>query len=414
MAFSYNINKSKKDSKSFVGLQICHVTMNIISLFLSTFFVSSIYNPNDTIFEYVIKASQYEFFHYLTMLLTYTLLSKIVDKTNRIWMYRIATIFRTILILLVVVFGVNFSDKVILVGILVGFSSSLYYSSYNVLRQEMVNRNSSRRFAVIYSVFSQIINVVVPIIMGALIDTVTYKNAAIYVLVVSLTIMIASFFVKSRRPADSDFNLKEYFAILKQNPELKKKIKYVYGYSLLYGCNAVAGTLLNVVVMIQFGSNFSFGAINSVFALVSILAVLFTGKFTIEGKRTWMYLVNTICPLLGVVLYVLMPNVVTLFIYYFAFAIGKVISRARLEVVRNQNLKEAGLYQYISEHQSVVENCLNFIRVLTFGLLIGVATLNNFILYQVFFVLSSLSIISNALFMLFYERKFYNQQNKSE
>ena len=414
MAYNYNINTSKKDNKAFVGLQICHVMMGIISLFLSTFFVSSIYNPNDTIFEYVIKASQYEFFHYLTMLLTYTLVSKIVDKTNRIWAYRFSILFRTVLLLLVIIFGINFSDKVILVGVLVGFSSSLYYSSYNVLRQEMVNRNSSRKFAIIYNVFNQIINITIPILMGALIDAATYKNAAIYILVVSITIMVASFFVRARRPEDSSFNLKEYFATLKQNPELSKKIKLVYLFCLVYGCNTIAGTLLNVMVMVQFGSNFSFGAVNSVFAIVSILTVLFVGRFTLEGKRTWLYLVNTIGPFIGVILYTFMPNVITLFVYYFVYAIGKVVAKARLEVVRNQNLKEAGLYEYISEHQSMVENCLNLARILTFGLMIALATLNNFVVYQVFFVIYSLSIVFSSLFMLFYERKFYKQQNKTE
>ena len=192
--------------------------------------------------------------------------------------------------------------------------------------------------------------------------------------------------IKSKRPNGSDFNLRDYLKRLKNNSQINKNIKFIYLICVFYGSTTIVSSLLNINIMIQFGSNFSLGAITSVFALVSIIVILLAKKFTKFGKRSWMFIAAGIAQIVGAVVFVCVPNMATLIIYNFSVAICEMLVATFFDVIRNKNLKEAGLYQDIAEHQCIVESIFQIVRVVTFALLIGVALLKNYILFQIIFV----------------------------
>jgi hypothetical protein len=79
--------------------------------------------------------------------------------------------------------------------------------------------------------------------------------------------------------------LKEYIHKIKTDKELKTKFGSVYKIALFYGFITAITALLNINIMMQFGSNFSLGAITSIFALVSVIILLLMKKFTKYGKN---------------------------------------------------------------------------------------------------------------------------------
>ena len=405
MGYSYNIETSKHDKKSTVGLSICHLMFSVINLFLSTFLIAHIYTLTNDLYSYVFNVGIYQLSAYICMFVSYFLFSFWVDKTNRIWVYRVANIIEAVLVIVTIFYGKDLAKIVVLAGVLSGLAHGAYYASYNVLKQEMVSRKSMDNFAVVLTILGKVINIVCPILLGMLIDVATYTTVAIYVLVLSVIQIIISFFVKSKRPENSNFNLKNYLKNLKKNTKVNRKIKFIYKICIIYGFTSVVSILLNVNIMMQFGSSFSLGSITSVFACVTIVVLLLFKKFTKTGKRAGLFVVAGCLPFVSAIVFAIFPNIATLIIYHLCLSVCEVMTTTTFDIIRNKNLKENGMYADIAEHQCVVENIFQIIRILSFVALIGVGLIKNLIVFRIFFVIVVLAHFFMALMIMIYEKK---------
>lgn len=405
MGYTYDINTSKKDKCSTICLSSCHLLFSIINLFLSTFLIAHIYTLTSDIYSYIFNVGLFQLTNYACMLVSYFLFSFWVDKSNRIWVYRIANIIEVSFVILTIFRGEDIAKLVVLAGVLNGISHGAYYASYNVLRQEMVSRNSMDKFSVILALLGRIINIVCPILLGALIEVSTFSNVAIYVLVISIIQIVLSFFIKAKRPDNSEFNVRKYFKRLKENPELSKKMKQIYIMCCFQGCLAAVSILLNINIMMQFGSSFSLGAVTSIFSIVSIVTLILTTKFTKQGKRTWLFILTGALLLSSAIVFAVIPDVVTLIIYHLCLSVCDMIVAIILDIIRNKNLKEAGLYQDIAEHQCVVESIYQVFRIFTFGLLILVGFLKNYLVLQILFIVMVCAYPALCILLSIYEKK---------
>ena len=338
MSYVYDINTSKKDNRSTVSLTCCHLIYNIITIFISTFLVAHIYTLTTDIFSYTMKVATYMISAYVVMLISYYLFSFVVDKTNRIWVYRLGNIFNAILVIVTIFYGKDLAKIVILAGGLRGLAEGTYYASYNVIKQEMVSRNSMEKFSVITSVLNKVVGVVCPILLGYLIDVSTFSMVACYVLVLCLILIGITFLIKSKRPAESGFNIKEYFKRLKANDVAYKKIKSVYIMSFLFAIATATRILLEINVMMLMESNFSFGLMSGIFALVSAIVLILITKFTHVGKRKSLFILSAVLPVISAVIFAINPNVLTLAIYNAFFVITDIINSTILGIYRNKNL----------------------------------------------------------------------------
>lgn len=403
MGFSYDITTSKHDKRSTVGLSVCHLLYSVINLFISTFLIAHIYTLTSDLYSYALNVGIYQLSTYVTMLIAYFLLSFVVDKTNRIGVYRIANILEALLVIVTIFYGKDLAKIVFLAGFLNGLAHSAYYASFNVLKQEMVSRKTMDKFVVVMNILVKVVSVVCPILLGALIEVSTYSMVAIYVLIISLVQTVISFFVKSKRPNESNFNVKQYLKKIKENPQLFKKVKSIYLMSIPYGCTTIVSALLNINIMRHLGSNFSLGLLTSVFALVSILVLILINKFTKVGKRSWVFITVAVMQIVGSVVFSIVPNLATLLIFNLGQAVCDVIIVTILDVYRNKNLKESGLYDDIAEHQCVVESIFQIVRICSFVLLIILGLIKNYILFQIFFVLFMAIYAFTALLLMRYE-----------
>ena len=411
MTYQYNIATSKKDSRSNVSLLVCHALTDIITLFLSTFLIAHIYSVTQGVSNYIFNVGVYETSMYVAVAVAYFIMSPIVQRTNRIWIYRLALALRAILVIFVVFFGENLSDMIVFAGALNGISYGCYLASYNVIRQEMVSRNSMNSFLAFSSIVSKTLSIVAPIVIGSLIDISTFSQVAIYVAVICIIQIIVSLGISSKRPENSTYNLKQYLNRLKTNPA-KNKIKHVYLTYIAYGTTTIVGTLLTVCVMMEFGSNFSLGAITSIISAVSVVVLILFSKFTKPGKRAWLFIVLSILPLSSL-LVVFLPSTYSVVIYQVCMGIAMIILNPTLAAYRNGNLKEAGLYDCIDEHQSVVELIMAVCRIVGFVLLMLIGASGNLVLFKVLLGLTSLSYSAVLISLLIYEKK-YSVNNKTE
>lgn len=413
MSYSYNITTSKNDKQSTLSISACHLIFGVINLFLSTFLIAHIYSLTNNIFSYAINVGIYQLSCYICMAIAYFLFSLWVDRSNRVWVYRVANIILTALVVVTIFYGKNLAKLIVLAGLLNGIAHGAYYSSYNVLKQEMVSRKSIKNFTIVITVLSKIFNVVCPILLGVLIDVSTYSMVAIYVLILSLVQIFITFFIKAKRPENSDFNVKKFLHRLKEKPELKKKVFAVYKTSFFYGIITCIASLLNISIMNNFGSNFSFGAVTSVFAFVSIFLVVTIQKCTKFGKRSWLCILVAVLIATGAIIFSVYPNKITLIVYHLCYTICDAIIAPSFEIIRNRNLKEGGFYQDIAEHQFIIEMIFCFMRIVSFGVLILVSLFKVYILFQIYFIFLVLAYTLMPISMMKLEKiKDDNEENK--
>lgn len=408
MGFNYTLGTAHNDKKSRNSLFACHILAGIINLFINTFLVAYIYSFNGNVYDYIYNVGIFNIVGYGSMLLFYLPLSYIVDKTNRVYLYRVGIMLRAALVILVIFCGEQLAQLLFVAGLLQGLSEAFYYSSYNVLKEEMVSRNNVKGYASAIYVISKIVEIACPIALGALIDVTTYTQVAFIVLGICLTQIIISLYIKAQRPTGSHFSLKELFSRLKDSPIASKKLKFLYIICILYGSVSFITIALNICIILEFGSNFSLGALTSIFALISIITLLLVNKFTKPGKRFSLSLILGLLPIISSLSFLIEISMLTIVIYNFTIAVSSIVLKYNFDVYRNSTLKAAGLYDEIAEHHTVVESLLNISRVILFGIMLAVSLLQSMLAFIILIIVTTILNSLVLILLAVYEKKFIN------
>jgi len=127
-------HRSKLNGTTY-SLITTHGCNEIVSIFVSTFLISYIYSISN---NYLLNIGLFYMFSYIAMFIFYYLVSRIIDRTNRIVLYRVAIFIRAIFILMVVFLGKKLAGVVYLAGFLNGISEGFYWCSFNLMKNELV------------------------------------------------------------------------------------------------------------------------------------------------------------------------------------------------------------------------------------------------------------------------------------
>ena len=414
MAFQYNLEHERKKNGAYSCLLTTHTLNSITNLFVTTFLIAYIYSFNGNTYDYLFNVSIFNIAYYVGYALLYIPFSKIVERTNRVIMYKIGILVKTILVVFFIFFGKDLAKLLVVAGLMNALGDALYHSSFNVLRQEMVSKSKTSQFASVYYILAKIVEVVCPIILGALIDVITFSYTAIVVFAVCVVQIVVSSFVKSQRPEGSRFDLKGYLNILKQRPEFRKRIGYMYFISAIYGVSYLTTTLMNICIIFEYGSSFSLGLITGVLSIGSIVIILLMNKFTKAGHRSWMFVVCSILPMLASIYFVIDINKASIIILNGIILFTAIIYKVLFDAHRNSMLKEYGLYDDIAEHHSIVEIFAGLSRGLCFGLMLLISLFNSFSVFKVFVVVSIAMCAFIHLTLMIYERKYCYHSTKEQ
>ncbi len=411
MDYTYDIVTAKSDKTATLGLHLCHTINTVVEIFVSTFLIGYIYTFSNGIYDYILKAGIYEIISYFVMFITYYVSSIIVNKTNRVSVYRASTVIWAIFLVFAVFYGEQIAKLLWLAGFLCGFSRGVYWSSFNVLRQEMVGKSNMTKFSTFSMVLQKSTSVIFPLTLGALIDISTYSTVAIIILIFCLLQIACSFLIKSKHPAGSDFDVFGFIKRLREKNELTARLKFLYGWAFVYGANTAVTTIMNIAIMLQFGSSGSLGAITSAMAVAVIITTILVGKFSKEGKRTPLYAACIAAIFLSVALYIVAPAKSTFIIMDVFLSIAGIVFKLIYEIYRNKFLKEYGRYNDINEHQCLIESIFQVSRTASYMILLLVGLTKSMILLNAVFALLLLLFAANLMFAIIFEKKFSKQEN---
>ena len=375
MAFSYspsNTSSNQKMNMSSWSMQVTSSINNIIGLFASTFLVSYIVhvNADAPLGNSLVSVALYYIALYIVMAFAYFAMGYLVDRSSRVWYYRAGIIIKGAFIVFLIFLGEELAKYSFLAGALYGVAESLYWSSYNVMKCEIIPRAHADKFVAINTLLNKFINIVFPILIGFLIDVSTFAMVAIYVLIIVAIQLVFSFFIKSQRPENSNFQFFKYIKKLKGKTEDVKRIKKFYPVAIFYGATTICTSLVSILSIYTFKTNLNLGLFTAGFSVLSVIALLLFKKFTNVGGRRVLYVIMAVVPVMAGVMVACKITQWTYIVFNISETVSLTLLAYALDVQRTIILKKTGHYEDIAEHQTLTELMFCFSRLITFILML--------------------------------------------
>lgn len=377
-----------KLQKSQRALLSVHMLRIVLELFTSTFLVSYILeqSPDNILGIGLINIGLF----YISWNAVYGILdlfaSYLVDKSNRAMLLRFGIIFNMILIVALVFWGEQISHWIILAGAVCGMSDAFYYSSYLIMKNELSFKGSFKKYNVSATVGVNLVKVIVPVIMGYIIDVSTFSTIAIYVIIVAVAQFGLSFLIEPSKPKNSKFELRGFIKYLKQDKFSWSKIKYTYFNSILAGIKTTYKTIVIVLTIYIFKTNLSLGIFTSIFSLFTMIVLIAYRKTDKNPKinKFAIYLTIGLLPVGALIAMLIYTNNVTLVIMNLTLTIANYFSDYVGSVERDTIIKNLNQYDYVAEHQFVTEIVQIAGRIVTYSFFIVVGLFANLTALKIF------------------------------
>ncbi len=350
-------------NKKFTKTQNCllwvFLLKIVLELFTQTFLTSHILSvsPDDIFGHGLINIGLLYISQNATYVITYFLLSFWVDKSNRVSFLRVGIIVNMLLLVALVFWGETISSWVVLAGIICGLDS-FFYSSYHVMRTELNTRSSVKNYNLFATVFNNLIKVIVPTILGFVIDASSYSAVAIYIILIAALQFAISLGIKSHRPPNSKFEIGKYLKYLKTNKAVGKKVGYTYTNAVLAGFKSTYKTIMIILTIYTFKTNLSLGLFTSIFSLATILLLMLFKKYDNSPKlhKPTVYTTLGLLPFVSCLIFCIWLNQITLIIFNFTLIVTSYFSDYLGSAERDFIIKNIGQYDYVAEHNMLIEN----------------------------------------------------------
>lgn len=358
----------------------------VLELFTQTFLTSHILSvtPNNVLGQGLMNIGLLYIAQNVTYVITYFILSFFVDKSNRVSFLRIGIFVNMLLLVALVFWGEVISHWVILAGVICGLDS-FFYASYYVMKTELNGRSSVKKYNIGATVFTNLIRVVVPTVLGFVIDASSYSAVAIYVVLIAVAQFAISFGIKSNRPPHSKFEVKKYLKYLKDNKPERKKIKYTYINAMLAGFKSTYKTIVIILTVYTFKTNVSLGLFTSAFSLVTMLLLMLFKRYDNNPKlnKPFVYGFIGLVPFLSCIALAIKLNVTTLIIFNFTLILTSYFSDYFGSCERDAIIKHLGQYEFIAEHNMLIENIQAGFKVVAYVVFVLVGLLADILAFKI-------------------------------
>lgn len=374
-----NFNRSQK---CLITVHMLKMIMDLfISIFLTSFILSQ--TPDNILGQGLVNIGIF----YLTWYIVYGILefvcSIFVDKGNRVLFLQIAIVINTLLIIALVFWGEQISKWLVLAGIICGIVDAFYYSSYLVVRTEVAGSASVDKFSMLITILTNIIKVVVPVILGYIIDASTLSSIAVYIVIISVIQLIISLFIKVDKTIRSKFEFRKFLNYLKTNKEDSSKLKYSYISSIPSGFRTTYHSLVVILTIYIFTTNTLLGACTSIFALLTIICLMLFKSVDNNKKvnKLAIYILIGFFPVASVIVASFLTNKVTLIILNFALTLSSYFTDYLGNFERDAIIEILHKEEFFAEHQVLNEEIQVAGRILSFATYILVGLTQNFTIF---------------------------------
>lgn len=368
-----------------------HLFRGITELFTNTFLTSHIVSitADNVLGSGLFNSAIFYISQYLCYALFYFAISYLVKKSNRTIFLQLGIIVNLILVVCLVFWANAISKWVVLVGALCGISNALYYAGYFVMKNEYAHRVSIKKYNMLTVIGVSIIKIIVPTVLGLLIDSSSFANISIYMVVITLIQLVISFFILSHKRKDANLQLALYIKNLRQDKPSFSKIKYTYINALLSGVKNTYKLILTVLILYAFKTNVGLGLFTSISSIITMALLILFKIFDNNSKvnKLAIYLIIGIAPLLSSIVLAFCLNEITLIIFNFFLTVAIHFSDYFGSSERDAIIKHIGKREFIAEHQLFIELLTCISRVLSYFILLLMGFLHNILIFKIFLII---------------------------
>lgn len=397
------------------SLLIVHMIRMVLELFTSTFLTSHIISldPDNIFGTGLFNVAILFIAQYVAYIIVYTINSYFVDKSNRVTFLRVGIFVNACFLIAIVLWGEIISHWIVFAGAICGISNAFYYSSFNVMKNEVVHRNTLKHFTILTTVITNIINVIVPTVLGLLIDISSYSTISIYVVIIIVAQFIISFFIRYDKPKGSKLEMIKYFKYLRDNPNDRNKIKYTYFNALLAGIKTTYKIVIIILTIFAFKTNLSLGILSSVFSIITIGLLVLYRKFedNPKTKKLLIYLSVGTLPLITCVLFMFFTNKATFIILNCFLTIAIYFSDYYGDAERDAIIKNLNKHEFIAEHNLFHDTIKYLVSIFVYIMFIVVASFESIDVFKIL-LLAMIAICPFKFYMMYKQRVVRKQFEK--
>ena len=395
------MGKDGKLTKEAMGYIICNCLMKIIELFVSTFLVAyllTISNGN------MFNVALYYIMYYIGIGVFYSLFSFFLHKGNKVYFYRIGILLKGIFLIMISFLKENIVNYLIPVSLFYGLAGGVYWSCYNVMKNEAISSKNIQRFYGIFNIWGYIINIAAPIILGSIIEVGSFITTSIYAFIVCLLLFFASFLLVSRKEDGDKLNFKGFVNDIKKDKQEKVFLE-CYLMSFFNGLRSSTSTLITIMIVLTFNSNISLGSLSSIMSIVSIfITFIFMKKYNFKKVKI-IYLCILLC-FIGIGGLIVDINKPLIVLFNVLYTIAMIVPDNINSQKRSGMIRITKKLKYALEHNVVAEIFLNIGRIISYIVLLVASFNNSLNVYKILLAINLICICLYCLIIYKVEKKY--------
>ena len=355
--------------------------------FLTAYFISTSTNS-------ILNIAIYYIFTYATMALSTLVVASLVEKRNRIKIFRIGIILNFIYILIIILLKEKIINYLPIISILYGISASCYYFPYNLFIINKVKNTERTNYMVKLFITISVVGILFPIIFGSIITITNYILTAVIVLFISLIQIILSFFITDNHNGDlEEYNLKKTWLELKKNKQVINCLagEFFIGMNI---CNGALETVMVILILNSFKTNINLGIITSIATLLSILVVKIYGLIYNKRDDKKIIIISSIIPVISLIIFLILKTNTTVIIYKFSYVIfAEILSLVRKIKIFNLSNSKIVNKSNQCEFNAIREVTLNVGRVTGYTLLLLAGLTQSAVVLNIVTIILTLSLL---------------------
>ncbi len=363
--------KNKKLSFPTKILILDNILCKVFSVFTGIFLSAYFYKISE---EYVFQLAHYNVVGWVFATLGAVFLADVIKRKDKIWFYRIGIIIKTIFAFTILILGQDITNHVISLGVLYGLMTATNGFPFNMIESENVTNAERIRYIGYGDALTGAVSIIAPLIIGRYITDTSYTAAAMPIIVLTILELLISFFLKSKNKTTEKLNLKSFFNKFKKDKTLWKiyAIEFFKGFNR----NGVMSLIASLIIIRVLSNDTAIGDWSSVFAALSVIAMLIFAKFYKKTYQTAIVAVFTLIILISTILVIISPSFISIVLYNIAYDVFVFV----IDRISNINLfdySNAGIYKTRcnTEYFTFREISLNAGRILGYSILMLLALL---------------------------------------
>ena len=274
-------------------------------------------------------------------MITSFIVGYIIKNKYKLSMFRFGMVMKLIQLIILVILGKNIINHLLLVAIISGISTITWAFPLNLFSSSLVDNKEKKDFVVYKTIFTNIINVIIPFIFGTLITINSFENTLIFVLVLSIVQILLSLNIKY----DKEYNKKYTFKLVDSYKKLRKNrnIRELFKTEFFLGITqeGALDTVITLMIITSFNKDFSLGVITSMSYIFSIFSAYLCKKIKTKNNKDIIYL-SCIVPLISTIILLIVTNKCTIIvyniIYTFFFQIISIIKNIKTLKITNSSI----------------------------------------------------------------------------